>query len=126
MKNALSQYTGDVTALGTTAGCMYWTYPYARPLVNPGTSIVYFPIGLARVVNDPGEWPCDYELLYGQVRPNVRGTTQTARDLITAFGGNLGGRVNDNYSFLIVGYWRAILWFPFGTEGHLLNEIVIW
>ncbi len=112
-------------------GCKIYNYPkhihYREFPVDDYYSYYLTVDSIERVVNDPDEFACDYELSYNGSKKYIWGRNLAARNLLNSrwgFGGTLSKRTVNGKDKVIIGYLRA------KANGfvayYLQKNIVIW
>lgn len=126
MEEALSRYPGSVQ-LESSSSCPLLSYPIWYPAQDPLGAPIFSPTSLMRVINVPGEFPCDYDLRFNVISKNhVWGLIPLAQLLLADFGSGVNGRNQPDHIHLIFGYFRTIRRFPVQTERHLMTQFVVW
>jgi hypothetical protein len=105
---------------------------YPNPYYKNWSPVAHYYAGssVARVVNQPAEWPCDYEVRYDYTPPPtpryVWATTADGHELLELYGFVINGRPGSgNHAHLIYGYW-GVRWLLNNDTTRLMNEILVW
>ncbi|MBD0256463.1 MAG: hypothetical protein ICV83_12160 [Cytophagales bacterium] len=92
---------------GRTQACPLLNFPFTTVRTNnPGNGWLNY----TSVINEVGEWPCDYEYNFAGRMTRIRGDDWFAVQLLDSFGGNVNYRLPVGSTKVILGFGKTTLW----------------